>query len=363
MLMSSTSTSHGRVAQQRAQLGVVAGLADDLDVGRVGQRVADAAPDQRVVVAQNDSDHGSPQTDGSSASSHWRAVVLGVRSELGRHSLGASVERHRQDQRRALRRRCSGRPSRPPSPARSCRPRMPKLRALARSASRRPRPLSLISSDSTPPASDRSMLHPRRVGVLGDVGERLLRRAVGHQRHARRQLQRLVAGAEAAGDAGALLEAGGHPLQRRHQALLQDGRVQVVHDPLARLDGVRDHFERGAARAAAPRRRFEWRAIQARSNFSAVSEPPTSSWISRAIAARSLLDAGLQVLRELGQPLARLRELAVGALARQPRLVRVDRVLDAPAPAAPGWPSAGSRWRRCASPRRRRPRRSRPRSG
>ena len=31
----------------------------------------------------------------------------------------------------------------------------------------------------------------------------------------------------------------------------------------------------------------EWRAIQARSNFSAVSEPPTSSWISRAIAARS----------------------------------------------------------------------------
>ena len=32
---------------------------------------------------------------------------------------------------------------------------------------------------------------------------------------------------------------------------------------------------------------LEWRAIQARSNFSAVSEPPTSSWISRAIAARS----------------------------------------------------------------------------
>jgi hypothetical protein len=35
--------------------------------------------------------------------------------------------------------------------ARSCRPRMPKLLALARSSRLRPRPLSLTSSDSTPP--------------------------------------------------------------------------------------------------------------------------------------------------------------------------------------------------------------------
>jgi hypothetical protein len=41
--------------------------------------------------------------------------------------------------------------------ARSCRPRMPNERALARSSLSRPRPLSLISSDRTPPATDRSI--------------------------------------------------------------------------------------------------------------------------------------------------------------------------------------------------------------
>ena len=71
---------------------------------------------------------------------------------------------------------------------------------------------------------------------------------------------------------------------------------------------------------------LEWRAIQARSNFSAVSEPPTSSWISRAIAARSMLDAGLQVLRELVQALLRGDQLAVGLDPRAPGLGRVDRV-------------------------------------
>jgi hypothetical protein len=41
--------------------------------------------------------------------------------------------------------------------ARSCRPRMPKLCALARSPLPMPRPLSLISSDSTPRPSERSI--------------------------------------------------------------------------------------------------------------------------------------------------------------------------------------------------------------
>ena len=41
--------------------------------------------------------------------------------------------------------------------ARSCRPRMPNERDLARSSWLTPRPLSLISSESTPPASERSI--------------------------------------------------------------------------------------------------------------------------------------------------------------------------------------------------------------
>jgi hypothetical protein len=44
-------------AHQRPQLAVVAGLAHHLDVGRIGQRVANAAPDQCVVVAEDDADH------------------------------------------------------------------------------------------------------------------------------------------------------------------------------------------------------------------------------------------------------------------------------------------------------------------
>jgi glycosyltransferase involved in cell wall biosynthesis len=44
--------------REAAQLAVVAGLADDTDVGRVAQRVADAAADERVVVAEDDVDHG-----------------------------------------------------------------------------------------------------------------------------------------------------------------------------------------------------------------------------------------------------------------------------------------------------------------
>jgi hypothetical protein len=36
------------------RLAVVAGLAHHLDVGGVGQGVADAAADQRVVVAEDD---------------------------------------------------------------------------------------------------------------------------------------------------------------------------------------------------------------------------------------------------------------------------------------------------------------------
>src|SRR5205809_1138967 len=52
----------GQRAQQRAQLAVVTRLADHLDVGCVGQRVADAPPDQRVVVAQDHPNHRSRST-------------------------------------------------------------------------------------------------------------------------------------------------------------------------------------------------------------------------------------------------------------------------------------------------------------
>ena len=41
--------------------------------------------------------------------------------------------------------------------ARSCRPRMPKERTFSRSVVDKPRPLSLISKDNTPPAKDKSI--------------------------------------------------------------------------------------------------------------------------------------------------------------------------------------------------------------
>ena len=173
--------------------------------------------------------------------------------------------------------------------ARSCRPRMPNERALARSS----------LAEAAAVVAD---LERQRAG-----GDREVDRPRASPAHAWRcwsappaRCGRPPAARRPAGrsDSRSLLnwqampvrrsKRLAHPLQRRHQALLEDRRAQVVHDALA---GARSR----APPSRAPRPRAgalpairEWRAIQARSNFSAVSEPPTSSWISRAIAARSL---------------------------------------------------------------------------
>jgi sulfite reductase beta subunit-like hemoprotein len=59
----------------------------------------------------------------------------------------------------------------------------------------------------------------------------------------------------------------------------------------------------------------------------AVSEPPTSSWISRAMAARSALDAGLQVLGQFRQALARAASSRSAAAGTPRCVVGLDGVL------------------------------------
>lgn len=82
----------------------------------------------------------------------------------------------------------------------------------------RGQPASIIADFQRQHARSHGQVHPDvpGVGVLGDVGQRLLGRAVGHQGHARGQGQVVVAGAEGGDDAGAALEALGHPLQGCH---------------------------------------------------------------------------------------------------------------------------------------------------
>ena len=159
---------------------------------RVGQRVADAAPDQRVVVAEDDADHAAP-SPGRTGSCVSGSPSLGVVVALGVGAVGASAcQRHRQHQRRAARRRWRGRPSRRPCwraraarAGRSCAP-WPGRPGV------RPRPLSLTSSDSTPADSDRSTTTRLACACLLMLVSASCANAVGHQRHARRQADRFV---------------------------------------------------------------------------------------------------------------------------------------------------------------------------
>ena len=161
--------------------------------------------------------------------------------------------------------------------------------------------------------------------MLADVGQRLLRGAVGDERHAARQLHLLVAGAKEAGDAGALLEAAGHPLQRGDEALLEDGRAQVVHHALARLDGVAHRLER--------RLRAQRDAVRI-----GVAHDPGEVVLQRGERAADVvvhlardrralgLDAGLQVLRELREAPLRFGQRLVGGEPRALGLAGLDRV-------------------------------------
>ncbi len=314
----------GRLAQQAAQLAVVAGLADDLDVGRVRQRVADAAPDQRMVVAEQDADHrSSPQPVGSRS---WLPSRL--RSGTGSRGCRAVAERNRQDQRRAAAAAAQVDPAADGAGALVQAADAERALLAEVAAGCRPRPLSLISSDSTPPAMRQVDLDPRRLRMLADVGQRLLRGAVGDQRHAGRQ-RRQRSSACAAGTRT--------PVRRSKRAAIH---CSAATSPCSRIAGRRLCMMRwldSSARASpsrAPTRHARasrpssaWRIIQARSNLTAVSEPPTSSWISRAIAAALELDAGLQVLGELVQALLRGDRARRSARSRARRICAgVDRV-------------------------------------
>ena len=170
--------------------------------------------------------------------------------QAGRLERGAGLvvgrlarQRHRQDQRRAAR------------AARQIDPAADRARALVQAADAERACLGeVVLRQAAAVVGDlerqRARRHRqverdvRRVRVLGDVGQRLLRGAVRDQRDAGRQRDRLAVAREAAGDAGAALEAARHPLQRRDQPLLEDRRAQVVHHALARLDRQRQRLER-----------------------------------------------------------------------------------------------------------------------
>ncbi len=103
--------------------------------------------------------------------------------------------------------------------------------------------------------------------------------------------------------------------------------MQVVHDALAGLDGVRHHFHRGLG------------ALLHQRVAGVAGDPGEIELQCGERSADIIMDlardrgalvvhAGLQMLRQFGQPLARLRQLLVGHLARETRLVRVDRVFD-----------------------------------
>ena len=171
--------------------------------------------------------------------------------------------------------------------ARSCRPRMPNERAFARSSAPRPTPLSLISSDSTPPAIDRSMATCVACACL-----LMLVSASCAVRYATSG----TPGPSGIGCVGAR-SVQAMPVRRSKRAVIH---CRAASSPCSRMAGRRLCMIRwldsmaAVTVSSAPCTRActsaesECRAIHARSNFSAVSEPPTSSWISRAIAARSI---------------------------------------------------------------------------
>ena len=146
--------------------------------------------------------------------------------------------------------------------------------------------------------------HTAGLRVFAHIGQGLLHGAIGHQRHARRQGQgvprQALAGAQFAQDAGALFKPAAHPLQCGQQALLQDGRAQVLHDALAGFNGVRHGFQCGHGTLLHLRR-------------AGMAANPVQLKLQRGERAAHVVvdlprngltlgfDAGLQVLRQFGQ--------------------------------------------------------------
>mmetsp|Transcript_22150 Transcript_22150/g.87277 ORF Transcript_22150/g.87277 Transcript_22150/m.87277 type:complete len:318 (-) Transcript_22150:81-1034(-) len=166
---------------------------------------------------------------------------------------------------------------------------------------------------------------PGREGMLGHIGERLLSRPVGHQRHTGRQGQVLVTDAQSGLDAGAALEACRHPLQRGHQTLLEDGRAQVVHDALAGVDRRADRLQRRTD--APPHLGLGGMAVDPGQVELDRGQRAADIVMNLARDRRALqLDAGLQVAGELVQALLGLDQLQIRRTPGALVFDRTDRV-------------------------------------
>jgi hypothetical protein len=155
-------------------------------------------------------------------------------------------------------------------------------------------------------------VHRRGLGVLGDVGERLLGRAVGHQLHVARHVDGRRGAPHHHAQRGAVLETGRQPLHRGHQALVQDGRAQVAHDALAGLQRVLQHVH-GAAQVLVHMRALAVAAHPGQVQLDGGERAADVVVDLAGDVGALLLDAGLQVFGQLGQALARFGQFGVGA--------------------------------------------------
>ena len=281
---------------------------------RVGQRVADAAPDQRVVVAQDDlrhaalpnsSGHASPRRVSSNAA---RAAASSGCSGTDRISVV------------------------PRGAAGQVDPAADRAGTLVQAADAEAAGLGqVVLRQAAAVVADFQRQHAagqrqvdrdtRRLGVLADVGERLLRRAIGHQRHARRAaagVSWLVRNTHV--DAGAPLEAAAPSTAapRTRPCSRMAGRRLCMIRWLASMACVTVSSAdctrcctSGTARVARDPGEVE---LQRR-------ERAADIVVDLARDRRALhLDAGLQVLRQLGQAL-RARRRARGRRASRARRV------------------------------------------
>jgi phytoene desaturase len=147
---------------------------------------------------------------------------------------------------------------------------------------------------------DQLNAHLGALRVFADVGHGFLCGPVGHHGHVSGGVDGVAGCTHSGANARAALEAGGQPLHRSHQTLVEDSRTQVHHDALAGAQGVLHHFRSGAR-------------VGQHAGVSAVAGQPSQVEFHRRQRAAYvvvyfsgngrafLLDAGLQVLCEFCQ--------------------------------------------------------------
>ena len=146
--------------------------------------------------------------------------------------------------------------SQPPSrSARSAMPRKPNEVGFCRSAARMPRPLSAISSESWSCADDQADVDPARAGVLDDVGQRFLQRAIGGEGERRGHRHRSALHWKLDGHAAAPAGVVRKPAQRRNQTLVEHRRPQALLQAQGGVHHLRQRLHRLARRGRRWRRR------------------------------------------------------------------------------------------------------------